>query len=88
LPGGTFLAFLLLPAGWVYREHEGTLPRHPPGMGLSSIISCESLLRLPVLCQGMLENWALTTRLQVALDLPGEGLPLTFFSSSLHCFIA
>lgn len=54
-------------------------------MGLSSTIACENLLKLPVLLQGMWKIWALTSRLQAPQDLPGEGLPLTLFSSSLHC---
>lgn len=82
---GTFLAFLLLPAGWARREHQGTLSKHPPGIWLASTIACESLLRLLVLCQGMLKIWALTSRLQAPQGLPGEGLSLTLFSSSLHC---
>lgn len=71
---GTFLAFLFPPAGWVCGEHQGTFSKHPPGMGLSSNIACKSLLRLPVLCQGMLKIWALSSRLQAPQDLPGEGL--------------
>lgn len=82
---GTFLAFLLPPAGGVCGEHQGTLPKRPPGMGLSSTAACESLLHLPVLCQGLLEIWALTSRLQAPQDLPCEGLPFTLFSSPLHC---
>ena len=38
-----------------------------------------------MLCQGMFKIWALNSRLQAPQDLPGEGLPLTLSSSSLHC---
>ncbi|KAK4813748.1 LOW QUALITY PROTEIN: hypothetical protein QYF61_023684 [Mycteria americana] len=35
--------------------------------------------------EGLLKIWALTSSLQAPQDLPGVGLPLTLFSSSLHC---
>jgi len=68
---------------WNYRHTgqmspPGTCPAslHPPGMGLSSTIACEHLLRLPELFQGMLEVWALNSRPQ---DLPDEGPPSATF---------
>lgn len=82
---GTFLAFLLPSAGWVCGKQQ-LYPVQTPAWDEPSLHHCLwKSSQAALCCQGMMKVWALTSRLQEVQDMPCEGLPLSVFSSSVHC---